>query len=72
MNQNLIFGILFLKILFWKYNFFIFVQTCQGTSSEFFFNFRSSSRKSQSQKDHSFHNTVLLKKPHSFYEPQLT
>ena len=36
MNQNLIFGILFLKILFWKYNFFIFVQTCQGTSSEFF------------------------------------
>ena len=36
MNQNLIFGILFLKILFWKYNFFIFVQTCQWTSSEFF------------------------------------
>ena len=35
-------------------------------------NFRSSSRKSQSQKNHSFHNTVLLKKPHSFYEPQLT
>ena len=33
MNQNLIFGILFLKTLFWKYNFFIFVQTCQWTSS---------------------------------------
>ena len=25
-----------------------------------------------SKKDHSFYNTVLLKKPHPFYEPQLT
>ena len=25
-----------------------------------------------SKKDHSFYNTVSLKKPHSFYEPQLT
>ena len=24
------------------------------------------------EKDHSFYNTVSLKKPHSFYEPQLT
>ena len=35
MIQNLIFGILFLKILFRAYNFFIFVQTFQWTSSEF-------------------------------------
>ena len=26
----------------------------------------------KAKKDHSFYNTVLLKKPHSFYEPQLT
>ena len=25
-----------------------------------------------SKKDHSFYNTVSLKKPHSFYEPQFT
>ena len=25
-----------------------------------------------SEKDHLFHNTISLKKPHSFYEPQLT
>ena len=25
-----------------------------------------------SKKDHSFYNTVLLQKPHSFYEPHLT
>ena len=25
-----------------------------------------------SKKDHSFYNTISLKKPHSFYEPQLT
>ena len=49
MTQNVIFGILFLKILFWAYNFFIFAQTFQRTSSEFLFNFRFSSRKSQSQ-----------------------
>ena len=36
MIQNLIFGILFLKILFWAYNFFIFVRTFQWTLSEFF------------------------------------
>ena len=49
MIQNLIFGIPFLKILFRAYNFIIFVHTFQWTSSEFFFNFRFSSRKSQSQ-----------------------
>ena len=49
MIQNVIFGILFLKILFWAYNFFIFVEKFPRTSSEFLFNFRFSSRKSQSQ-----------------------
>ena len=61
MTQNVIFGILFLKILFWAYNFFIFAQTFQRTSSEFLFNFRFSSRKSQSQqKQHSFARKTLL------------
>ena len=50
MIQNLIFRILFLKMLFRAYNFFIFfVQTFQWTLSEFFFNFKFSSRKTQSQ-----------------------
>ena len=49
MIQNVIFGIRFLKILFWAYNFFIFFQTFPRTSSEFLFNFRFSSRKSQRQ-----------------------
>ena len=49
MTQNVVFGILFLKVLFWAYKFYIFVQTFQQTSSEFLFNFRFSSRKSQSQ-----------------------
>ena len=30
------------------------------------------SNKKTSEKDHSFYNIVLLKKPHSFYDPQLT
>ena len=36
------------------------------------FSLKFSSKKSQSQQDHSFYNTVFIKKPHSFYEPQLT
>ena len=61
MIQNVIFGILFLKILFRAYNFFIFAQMFQRTSSEFLFNFRFSSRKSQSQqKQHSFARKTLL------------
>ena len=46
MIQNLISGILFLKI-FWTYNFFIFVHMFQSISE--FFYFRFSSKKSQSQ-----------------------
>ena len=49
MIQNLIFRILFLKILIRAYNVFIFLQTFQWTLWEFFFNFRFSSTKSQSQ-----------------------
>ena len=50
MIQNVIFGILFMKILFLAYNFFIFAQMYQRPSSaEFLFNFRFSIRKSQSQ-----------------------
>ena len=74
MIQNLIFGILFfLKRLFWVYNFSIFVHTFQWSSSDFFkfqiFQQIVSKSTKASEKDHPFCNTVLLKKPHSFYEP---
>ena len=77
MIQNLIFGILFLKISFWAYNFFIFVHRSQWTLSESFFISDSLAEKvskptKTSKKDHLFYNTVSLIKPHSFYEPQLT
>ena len=71
-----------MKIFFWAYNFFIFVHTFQWTSSESFFYFRFSNRKSQSQQKLAkkiTHCTIQLctlivqyKKPHLFYEPQLT
>ena len=59
------------------FNNYIFIHTFQWTSWESLFNFRFSSRKSQSQqktseKDHISSNTVLLKTPHSFYKSQLT
>ena len=47
MIQNLIFGILLLKMLFPAYNFFIFIHS--GHYQSFFFDFRFSGRKSQSQ-----------------------
>ena len=49
MIETVIFGSLVLNILFRAYNVFILVQTFQWASSEFLFNFRLSSRKSQSQ-----------------------
>ena len=49
MIQNLTFRFYFLKILFRPYNFFIFVHTFQWKSSVFFFSFRFSTRKSESQ-----------------------
>ena len=48
MIRNLIFVILFLKIFFRPYSFFIFVHTFQWTSSELFYS-RFSSRESQRQ-----------------------
>ena len=71
MIQNLIFGILFLKILFRTYNFFISVQTCQWTSSESFLISDLLAESLKAKKDYAFYNTVLLRKPHSFYEPRL-
>ena len=74
-DPNLMFGILFLKIFFRAYNFFIFVLTFQWKSSEFFL-FQAFQRVSKptriNEKHHSFHNTVSLKKTHSFYASQLT
>ena len=49
MIQNLIFGILFLKILFQAYNFFYILPHVPVDIIRVFFNFRFSSRKSQSQ-----------------------
>ena len=76
------FGILLLKMLFPAYNFFIFIHMFQWTLSEVFFRFQIFSQKvSKPTKaidiDHLFCNTntntnISLKKPHSFYEPQLT
>ena len=77
MIQNLIFGILFLKVLFQAYSSFVFIYTFRWALSEFFFNFKFSSRKlsrktkKTSEKDHLFYNTALLEKPHSFYKAQL-
>ena len=72
MIQNLIFGILFLKIFIRTHNFFIFVQMCQWKSSEFFLISDLLAESLKAKKDHSVYNTVLLRKPHSFYESRLT
>ena len=64
--KNLIFGILFLKIFFRTYKVFIYLPR-RSCGYQSFFNFRFSSRKSQSQQKvakkitHTFYNTVLLK-----------
>ena len=62
MGKNLIFGILFLKILFRTYNFSIFVQSCQWTLLEFFLILDLLAETLKAKKDHSFYNEVLLKK----------
>ena len=41
-------------------------------STNFRFSVKVSGPTKTSKKDQSFYNTVLLKNPHSFYEPQLT
>ena len=49
MIQNLIIGIILLRILFLAYNFFILIHKFQRTSSKFFCDVRFSRKKSQSQ-----------------------
>ena len=61
MIQNLIFGIILLKILFLAYNFFILIHMFQQTASIFFFFwFQISRRKSQSQQNLFAQNTSLI------------
>ena len=71
MIQNLIFGILFLEILFWTSNLFIFLNV-QGGIIRVFLISDLLAESLKAKKDHLFYNTVLLKKPHSVHEPQLT
>ena len=70
------FKISYLEFGFWKYYFehtaFLYLSRRSSGHHQSFFNFRFSSRKSQSQqktskKDHTFYNTVSLKKPHLFH-----
>ena len=76
MIQNLTFIILFLKTLVRAQKFFILVHTFYWTSSEFFlfqiFKQKASKPTKTSEKGHSFSNTASRKKPHLFYELQLT
>ena len=67
MIQNLIFGIILLKILFLAYNFFYINPHVPADSINFFFffDFRFLEESLKANK------TCLLKTPHSFYEPQL-
>ena len=71
MIQNLIFGILLLKMLFPTYNFLIIIHLFQWTLSEFFFQFQIFWQKVSKptktiEKNHLFCNTISLKKPCSF------
>ena len=71
MIQNLIFGILFLKILFLGIQHF-YIRPHVPVGIGVFFNFIFFSRKSQSQQKlekKTFHYS-LLKKPHSLNKPQ--
>ena len=64
MIQNLIFRILFLKYYF---------EHTSARDQNFFLisYFQKVSKPTRTcEKNHSFYNTVSLKKPHSFYEPQ--
>ena len=54
-------GILFFKYYFGHTTFLYSFKSTSGHHQSFF-NFRSSSRKSQGRKDHAFYSTVLLKK----------
>ena len=65
-----------MESFFWKYYFehatFLYLSRRSRGHHQSFFNFRSSSRMSQSQqktskKDHTFYNKISLKKPHLFH-----
>ena len=76
MVQNLIFAILFSKLLFRALKVFYIRPHVPVDIIRVIFipDFLAGSLNptKTSEKNHSFYNTVLLKKPHSFYEPQLT
>ena len=61
MIQYLIFGILFLKILFWTSNLFIFLKV-QGGIIRVLLISDLLAESLKAKKDHSFYNTVLVKK----------
>ena len=61
MIQYLIFGILFLKILFWTSNLFIFLNV-QGGIIRVLLISGLLAESLKAKKDHSFYNTVLLRK----------
>ena len=61
MIQNLVFGILFLEILFWTSNIFIFLNV-QGGIIRVFLISDLLAESLKAKKDHSFYNTVLLRK----------
>ena len=71
MIQNRIFVIPFVKILFQAINFFILAHTLQSVFVPDLLEKVSKLTKT-CRKDYSFCDTVLLQKPHSHYEPQLT
>ena len=58
-RRKLMFGIIFLKIVFQTYKVSIFVQTFPWTSSEIFFNFRISRRKSKTKKNQQKRSKIL-------------
>ena len=74
MIQNLLFGYFFLNIILGIQLFYIWSNIPVVIIVFFISDFLAKSLKANktSKKDHSFYNTVSLKKPHSFYEPQLT
>ena len=70
MIQNVIFEIVFLKILFHTYSF---LYSLTRTSGHYqIFKQKVAKPTKTSEKNHSFYNAVSPKKPHLFYEVQLT